>query len=113
MTEIIEEMSEYALICSGIESIGNLSLSENIQTLNLHGNLLRNLEGLRCVPMLTTLNLSSNEISSSNLPQLALLPSLISLDLAGNKLNSIIDFPYLPSLRTLSLAYNQLSNLEG
>lgn len=93
--------------------------SADLELMNLHGNRLRSLEGLATVlpsDFLTTLvelNLSSNLIASSDLPELALLPSLRILDLSGNRLTSINKLPSLQSLLSLSVAFNALDSLVG
>jgi hypothetical protein len=90
-----------------------------LQLLNLHGNLLRSLNGLPdALPSalqstLVELNLSSNLIASSHMPELTLLCSLRILDLSGNRLSSIDKLPSIPSLLSLSIAFNALENLFG
>jgi hypothetical protein len=111
-------MSEVSLICSNLTCLADIPSSsskalDDTAVLNLHCNRLSNLNGLRSIVSITSLNISSNEFSSINLPELCLLPSLTSLDIAGNNIHSLRDMPFLPSLRTLSIAYNRLQSLDG
>jgi Leucine-rich repeat (LRR) protein len=112
LSEIAGDISCY---CEEAENEGPMEL----QLLNLHGNLLRSLDGLPDVlpfalqSTLVELNLSSNMITSSHLPELVLLSSLRILDLSGNRLSSIDRLPNIPSLLSLSVAFNALENLYG
>ena len=83
--------------------------------MNLHCNCLQHLGGLpyKSLTSLTELNLSSNDFSSSYLPELSYIPSLRILDLSANKLQSVLDLPFLPGLESLLVAYNLLTRLDG
>lgn len=95
-----------------LHKIGHLSSCTH---LNLHCNRLQTLVGLpHCnLTSLTELNLSSNDFSSSRLPELSHLPLLRILDLSANKLQSVLDLPFLPGLESLIVAHNILSSLDG
>ena len=109
---------EVALMCSGLQSLSELPPTtakavEEATVINLHCNRLNNLQGLRSILSITTLNLSSNEFVTVNIPELCLLPNLTSLDLAGNMIESVVEFPFVPSLTSLSLAFNRLKYVDG
>ena len=112
-------MSEVALMCMGLKSLEDDVSEKTMKSIadanavNFHCNQLSNLKGLRSIVSITSLNLSSNEFTSADIPELCLLPNLKSLDLAGNFIESIIEFPFLPSLKSLSLAFNRLRSLDG
>lgn len=95
-----------------LHKIGHLS---SCTYLNLHCNRLQTLVGLpHCnLTSLTELNLSSNDFSSSCLPELSHLPLLKLLDLSANKLQSVLDLPFLPGLESLIVAHNIISSLDG
>lgn len=95
-----------------LHKIGHLS---SCTYLNLHCNRLKSLVGLpHCnLTSLTELNLSSNDFSSSCLPELSHLPLLKLLDLSANKLQSVLDLPFLPGLESLIVAHNVISSLDG
>lgn len=114
----MESGGEVALMCSGLRSLSELPPStakaiEGASIINLHCNCLNNLQGLRSIVSITSLNLSSNEFTTVNITELCLLPNLTSLDFAGNMIESIVEFPFMPSLVSLSLAFNRLKSVDG
>ena len=83
-------------------------------SLNLHCNRLTHLHGLpKKLSSLTELNLSSNEFTSCDLPELAFLSCMKILDLSANGIESLAALPFLPTLTTLSIAYNNLTTFDG
>ena len=80
-------------------SSDEIALLETAVSVNLHFNSLSSLQGLHSLVSLTSLNLSSNEFSTSAIPELCLLPNLTSLDLASNFLTDLLDLPFLPQLQ--------------
>jgi hypothetical protein len=90
---------------------------ESITSLILHGNRLTTLHappgqlGL-ALPALTSLNLSSNELSYVDLGDLAGVPVLEVLDLAANRITGLRGLCVLHRLRALSLPFNRLADLS-
>ena len=114
----MSELVEVAFMGMSLNSLSDLDEEgkkslEDAQLINLHMNNLSNLEGLRTITTVTALNLSSNSFTSTNIPELCLLPNLTTLDLASNYIQYVHDFPFLPQLQTLSLAYNKIKSLDG
>lgn len=112
-------MDEIDRLGENLPDIASFRLEEEhlplCRYLNLHCNRLQSLKGLPYSRLsnLTELNLSSNEFSSSHLPELSYLPSLRILDLNANTLTSLTGLPFLPGLETLSIAYNLITSLDG
>ena len=87
---------------------------EAVTSLCLHGNSLKDLEGLRAFCRLENLNLSSNCLTSKTLDgELPHLVHLTSLDLASNQITSLGNISSLSGLKRLNLAHNFLSSLRG
>ena len=89
--ENLEDLKE--LRCLYLQNNCVISLGEtmlpSIESLNVNSNLLRDLDGLRYFPMLTTLRVGSNEIYDEALENLSLhCPLIATLDLSQNKLRS-------------------------
>ena len=105
---------ELDLISRNISSLLDVEedLSE-VKILNLHGNELLSLYGLIETSNLIELNLSSNALSSCDLPELVYLPSLKVLDLSGNRITTLEGLPFLPSVSSLAVAFNAISTLDG
>lgn len=79
----------------------------------VQNNLLDTLEGLGQLPVLDTLNISSNQLTS--LHSLNSMPKLHTLICANNKLDTAESIQYLnrcPELETLDLQNNMLDDLE-
>ncbi|OQD82779.1 hypothetical protein PENANT_c020G05460 [Penicillium antarcticum] len=86
-----------------------------LETLDLHGNILKSLPmGLRRMKNLRTLNLSNNMLDMDNIQILTELPSLTDLKLANNKLEGQLAtvFGGLHQLDSLDLRGNNLTNLS-
>lgn len=69
--------------------------------------------GLPKFQSLTELDLSSNFITTMDLPELAHLHSLQILDLSANKIVSLENAPFVPGLRILRLAFNSIGTLHS
>jgi len=85
-----------------------------LESLDLHGNLLRSLPmGLRRLYHLRVLNLSNNAMSMDNLQVILEIPSLTDLKLANNQLSGpfISEIGRLSQLESLDLRGNGLTSL--
>lgn len=79
------------------------NLFGGLESLDLHGNHLRNLPmGLRRLERLTILNLSKNKLSNENMDALGFVESLRELRLADNALGGMIH-PSICNLRNLEI----------
>jgi Leucine-rich repeat (LRR) protein len=86
-----------------------------LETLDLHGNILKSLPmGLRRMQNLRTLNLSNNSLDMDNIQIFTEMPSLIDLKLANNKLDGQLStvFGGLHQLDSLDLRGNSLTSLS-
>ncbi|KAJ6082357.1 hypothetical protein N7499_007231 [Penicillium canescens] len=87
-----------------------------LETLDLHGNILKSLpNGLRRMQNLRTLNLSNNSLDMDNIQILTEIMSLTDLKLANNKLEGQLStvFAGLHQLDSLDLRGNNLTSLSG
>ncbi|KAI9732267.1 MAG: hypothetical protein M1818_007586 [Claussenomyces sp. TS43310] len=85
-----------------------------LETLDLHGNLLQALPlGLRRLQMLTTLNLSNNELGNDCFDVLSQMTSLRDLKLAHNNLSGELDarLTRLQNLEAIDVQQNHLESL--
>ncbi|TVY31904.1 Leucine-rich repeat-containing protein [Lachnellula subtilissima] len=85
-----------------------------LETLDLHGNVLIVLPlGLRRLEMLTTLNLTNNNLGNACFEVISQIPSLRDLKLGDNKLTGSLDerISSLQKLETLELQRNALTSL--
>ncbi|CAI7660142.1 unnamed protein product [Penicillium palitans] len=85
-----------------------------LETLDLHGNILKSLPmGLRRLQNLRTLNLSNNSLDMTNIEIIAEIESLTDLKLANNQLQGELTavIGRLPSLEFLDLRGNALTKL--
>lgn len=86
-----------------------------LETLDLHGNILKSLpNGLRRMQNLRTLNLSNNSLDMDNIQILTEIMSLTDLKLANNKLEGQLStaFAGLHQLDSLDLRGNNLNSLS-
>jgi len=97
----------------GLLNFAQLGDLKNVLDINVHCNRLSSLQGLPQLKFLRSLNLSSNEFGTCDLPELSFMPCLATLDLAGNAIESLEEVPFLPGLEELSIAFNNVSNLNG
>lgn len=106
-------MIEYTRINERITSLQEIvkEIDDNVEIINLHCNQLVSLEGLPHYQKLVELTLSSN-IISRHLQELVYLPVLETLDLSANKISSLSQLPFLPSLKSLLIAFNQIECLD-
>ncbi|XP_028392315.1 leucine-rich repeat and coiled-coil domain-containing protein 1-like [Dendronephthya gigantea] len=103
--------SEVCLIDADVKSIAELNLRSTVLSLNLHCNLLKNIEGLDSLRNLKHLDLSSNAIEAiSGLDGLIFLKYL---NLSCNKISVVEGLESLRQLAKLDLSYNIISNLSG
>jgi hypothetical protein len=98
------------------KSIHDLSLLGKVdrskcKVLNLHNNMLSDLNDLPRFLFLTELNVSSNRFKF--VPDLSFLPTLTILDVSGNMIESVQSLCFLPALKSLKLAYNYIKSLHG
>ena len=103
-------------IDEGLSRLEDLTVQQPaaVTSLCLHGNSLRDLQGLRAFCSLETLNLSSNCLTTDCVEHEILhLLHLADLDLASNRLSSLGIIPKLASVKRLNLAHNFLSNLDA
>ena len=106
---------ELTIFGEGITSIDDLQQysTKQYKIINLHSNKLQNLNNLYLYfPRLVDVNLSSNQINTCDLPELAYLPYLERLDLSSNNIESISDIPFLPNLKHLVIAFNRISFID-
>ncbi|KAK4864286.1 hypothetical protein LT330_010079 [Penicillium expansum] len=85
-----------------------------LETLDLHGNILKSLPmGLRRLQNLRTLNLSNNSLDMANIETIAEIKSLTDLKLANNQLQGELTAAIgrLPNLEFLDLRGNALTKL--
>ncbi|KAH8808520.1 hypothetical protein F5884DRAFT_732952 [Xylogone sp. PMI_703] len=85
-----------------------------LETLDLHGNLLKSIPlGFRRLELLTTLNLSNNKLDNQCLEIISQVPSLRDLKLAGNALSGPLgnDLAKLENLEILEIQRNDLTSL--
>jgi Leucine-rich repeat (LRR) protein len=98
------------------QSLHNLSTlrkadRSKCKVLNLHNNLLSDVNDMPRFLFLTELNISSNRLQY--VPDLSFLPALTILDVSGNLIESVQSLSFLPGLKTLKLAYNCIKSLHG
>lgn len=94
-----------------IKDLTGLSCFENLQELNLSGNLITNLDELEGMYNLEHLNLGGNRIT--DLTPLKNLNSLWYLDLIDNEIDSIAPITGLTDIFLLDVSGNILTSLEG
>ncbi|KAJ5403916.1 Leucine-rich repeat typical subtype [Penicillium cosmopolitanum] len=85
-----------------------------LETLDLHGNVLRSLPmGIRQLRQLRSLNLSNNSFDMENIQVVIEIPTLVDLKLANNKLEGSLtgDISRLQQLEALDLRGNALTSL--
>ncbi|RDW66444.1 hypothetical protein BP6252_10079 [Coleophoma cylindrospora] len=85
-----------------------------LETLDLHGNLLKSVpRGLRWLELLTTLNLSNNKLGNDCFTIISQIPSLRDLKVAGNGLSGALDdsISRLEHIEVLDLQRNALTSL--
>uniref|UniRef100_A0ABM5GC05 Leucine-rich repeat and coiled-coil domain-containing protein 1 isoform X1 n=1 Tax=Pogona vitticeps TaxID=103695 RepID=A0ABM5GC05_9SAUR len=102
---------ELSLMDKGIKSLGELPLSSELHTLNLHCNQISRIEGLGHLSNLQHLDLSSNHIAS--IEGLSSLANLRTLNLACNLITKVEGLEKLFSLTKLNLSYNHIHDLSG
>ena len=88
-----------------IVKIENLISLPNLLYLDLHDNLIRDIENLT-IPSLKVLLLAKNQLTK--IKNIHEQPKLEVLDLHSNKISKIEGFGMLNSLRILNLSHNQI-----
>ncbi|MDR1565154.1 MAG: leucine-rich repeat domain-containing protein, partial [Oscillospiraceae bacterium] len=103
-----------ALIAEGVDANGDGEISRGemagVETLDLYGSAISNIEGLQYAVNLTELDLGSNQIS--NISPLANLTSLTVLSLSGNQISDLSPLANLTNLTQLDLTYNNLIDIS-
>jgi len=96
-----------------LDDVANIEHCVNLEELCIHSTNMTRFDGrkLEKLPMLHTLNLSSNYLTS--LEGIGNLESLLSLDVSSNNLTSLSGLSGLHNLTRLTAAYNRISNLDG
>ncbi|KAK9835685.1 hypothetical protein WJX74_005864 [Apatococcus lobatus] len=103
-------------IGQNLQELSQLELQypEAVSSLCLHGNCLKDLQGLEAFCSLERLNLSSNCLDGRNLQQdIASLTKLTALDLASNRISCLGKLPSLATLQVLNLGHNFLTSLKS
>ena len=91
------------------------SIFQGLETLDIHGNLLRNLpNGLRNLDRLTNLNVSKNSLTVGSLQVIGQIQSLRELRLAGNAIDGELtsELYDLKSLEILDISANNISEVS-
>ncbi|KAF7246391.1 Leucine-rich repeat and coiled-coil domain-containing protein 1 [Varanus komodoensis] len=105
------EAGELSLMDKGIKSLGELPLSSELHTLNLHCNQISRIERLDHLVNLQHLDLSSNCIHW--IEGLSSLSNLRILNLACNLITKVEGLEKLFNLTKLNLSYNRIDDLTG
>ncbi len=83
---------------------------EDLDTLDLAGNEIDDLDGIRYCKHLVSLDLSSNYIT--DVSELASLPMLQEVYLAGNRIGYIDGLGFLKNLRAVDISFNDIDDLS-
>ncbi|NXF97503.1 LRCC1 protein, partial [Eubucco bourcierii] len=102
---------ELSLMDKGIESLQEVSLRSDLQTLNLHSNRIARIEGLSHLRNLQHLDLSSNQIR--RIEGLSSLANLRTLSLSCNLITKVEGLEKLFHLTVVNLSYNHIHDLSG
>ncbi|XP_064010647.1 leucine-rich repeat and coiled-coil domain-containing protein 1 [Pogoniulus pusillus] len=102
---------ELSLMDKGINSLLEVSLSSDLQTLNLHSNCIARIEGLSHLRYLQHLDLSSNQIR--RMEGLSSLANLRTLSLSCNLITKVEGLEKLFNLTAVNLSYNRIHDLSG
>lgn len=84
----------------------------SVESIRLHGNQITSLAHSLHAPNLTSLNLSSNDITVLDGAALASLPQLMVLDLSSNAISRVVGLTPLTALTELCLRGNQLQDIN-
>ncbi|KAF8571878.1 hypothetical protein P879_05535 [Paragonimus westermani] len=104
-------LNEVDLIDFSINSIIPLNISESVISVNLHHNVIKEINGLANAHNLMHLDLSSNLIEK--IDGLDSLRNLRTLNLSSNRITFVGGLKFLHSLVRLDLSFNAIENLEG
>ncbi|XP_054023335.1 leucine-rich repeat and coiled-coil domain-containing protein 1 [Dryobates pubescens] len=102
---------ELSLMDKGVKSLLEVSLSSDLQTLNLHSNCIARIEGLSHLRYLQHLDLSSNQIH--RIEGLSSLANLRILSLSCNLITKVEGLEKLFNLTVVNLSYNRIRDLSG
>ncbi|NXG46110.1 LRCC1 protein, partial [Psilopogon haemacephalus] len=94
-----------------LRSLLEVSLSSDLQTLNLHSNCIARIEGLGHLRYLQHLDLSSNQIR--RIEGLSSLANLRTLSLSCNLITKVEGLEKLFHLTVVNLSYNRIHDLSG
>nr|CCA22460.1 conserved hypothetical protein [Albugo laibachii Nc14] len=104
------------LIHVGLRSVEDVATfsevhPENVEQMNLHGNHLKNLNGIEQYQRISELCASNNCIES--IDSLRTLRYLRILDLSANNISSLEHLSIIPTLEELALAHNHIEDIRG
>ena len=89
----------------------SMQMLQNVETVHLNNNRLRNVTNLKSLYHLSHLNLSGNLIESVQSWNLE-IGNIGTLNLSGNKLKSLTNMSRLRSLQSLDLSWNEIEDLH-
>ena len=107
----MNEKESLSMIDCGIKSLKDIPLKVNLVSINLHSNLLAQIENLAFLQNLMHLDLSSNKINEIN--GLNSLVSLKTLNLSCNLIKTIENLDGLKHLKWLNLSFNRIQYTQG
>lgn len=105
-------LKEVNLSYNQIEKIENLDGIALLRELNVHSNLLQEIE-LIDVPSLKILTLGYNNLETDALENVWKINSLEELELQHNQIDSIAGIESLRELKTIKVEYNQISDISA
>nr|XP_039261958.1 leucine-rich repeat and coiled-coil domain-containing protein 1-like isoform X2 [Styela clava] len=103
--------SQVCAIKANISAFHSLCLHEDVTSINVHSNSIRDFSGLQNLRKLKDLDVSSNLIQS--LSGLQSLSSLCVLNLACNHISDLQGLRTLVNLTSINLSYNKIKTLRG
>ena len=104
-------LQELVLSDCGLSTLSGLEKAQNLTSLNLNSNTVRNLEPLKNLTRLQELVLSHNAIT--DLTVLGGLPNLVKLDVSHNTISTLNPINTCSKLNSLNAANNQLTDASA
>jgi hypothetical protein len=101
-------LNDTGLNISGMKltSLDGIEAFQNLESLHVHQNVLKDLKALTKLPKLKSLIISSNHMSTFEVD----LPNLESLTVNKNNFDSLSHFTHLKNLKSLSIDTNKLTS---